>query len=143
MVRYVGAIAVMLALLVPAASAPETPPLAVVVHRARHAELSVADLAQVYLRRKRFWDDGTPIVPLNLPAGTPLRVAFSRLVLQRSDADLADYWNRQYFYGILPPATLASTAAVVRYVAAEPNAIGYVPLSEVDDSVTVLLRVAP
>src|SRR6266436_106290 len=133
-------VALVLALVAPAASAPEPPPLAVVVHHTRRAELSLPDLSQVYLRRKRFWDDGTPIVPLNLPAGTPLRVAFSRAVLRRTEADLADYWNHQYFYGILPPATLASTAAVLRYVAADPNAVGYVPLPEVDDSVTVVLR---
>ena len=143
MARRVLGAALVLVLLAPAASAPESPPLAVVVHRARHDELSLADLAQVYLRRKRFWDDGTPIVPLNLPAGTPLRVAFSRAVLQRSETDLADYWNREYFYGVLPPATLASTAAVLRYVAADPNAVGYVPLPEVDDSVTVVLRLPP
>jgi len=143
MARRVLAAALVLVLLAPAASAPESPPLAVVVHRTRHDELSLADLAQVYLRRKRFWDDGTPIVPLNLPAGTPLRVAFSRAVLQRSETDLADYWNRQYFYGVLPPATLASTAAVLRYVAADPNAVGYVPLPEVDDSVTVVLHLPP
>ncbi len=132
MARRVLAAALVLVLLAPAASAPESPPLAVVVHRTRHDELSLADLAQVYLRRKRFWDDGTP-----------LRVAFSRAVLQRSETDLADYWNRQYFYGVLPPATLASTAAVLRYVAADPNAVGYVPLSEVDDSVTVVLHLPP
>jgi len=143
MTRRVLGAALVLVLLAPAASAPESPPLAVVVHRTRHDELSLADLAQVYLRRKRFWDDGTPIVPLNLPAGTPLRVAFSRAVLQRSETDLADYWNRQYFYGVLPPATLASTAAVLRYVAADPNAVGYVPLPEVDDSVTVVLHLPP
>src|SRR5712691_9518543 len=114
--RHVLGAALVLLLLAPTASAPESPPLAVVVHRARHADLSLPDLAQVYLRRKRFWDDGTPIVPLNLPAGTPLRVAFSRTVLRRSEADLADYWNRQYFDGVLPPATLASTVAVLRYV---------------------------
>jgi hypothetical protein len=138
--QLLGAVLV-LVLLAPTAGAPESPPLAIVVHRARHADLSLSELAQVYFRRKRFWDDGTPIVPLNLPAGTPLRVAFSHAVLRRSEDDLADYWNRQYFYGVLPPATLASTAAVLRYVAADPNAIGYVPLSEVDDSVTVVLHV--
>src|SRR6266436_1240611 len=143
MLRYVLAVALVLLLLAPAVSAPEPSPLVVVVHRSRHDDISLPDLAQVYLRRKRFWDDGTPIVPLNLPAGTPLRLAFSRAVLRRSEADLADYWNRQYFYGVLPPATLASTAAVLRYVAADPNAVGYVPLSEVDDSVTVVLHLPP
>ena len=98
------------------------------------------EVAQIYLRRKRFWDDGTPIVPLNLPSQAPLRTRFSRLVLQQTEPRLADYWNRLYFDGILPPATLASTEAIRRYVASDANAIGYVPVSEVDGSVRVILH---
>jgi hypothetical protein len=142
MPRRILAAALALALLAPVPAVPEPSPLAVIVHHERRAGVSLADLAQIYLRRKRFWDDGTPIVPLNLPGGTTLRRAFSRSVLRRGEDDLGDYWNRQYFYGILPPATLASTAAVLRYVASDPNAIGYVPLAEVDGSVTVALRLA-
>jgi hypothetical protein len=112
----------------------------VIVHPERHAELSLEEVAQIYLRRKRFWDDGAPIVPLNLPSQATLRVRFSRLVLNQTEARLADYWNRQYLYGILPPPTLASTEAVRRYVASDANAIGYVPVSEVDGSVHVALQ---
>jgi hypothetical protein len=61
-------------------------------------------------------------------------------VLRQTEPRLADYWNRQYFYGILPPATLASTEAVRRYVASDPNAIGYLPVSEVDGSIRVVLH---
>ena len=109
------------------------------MHPSRQADLSPEILTQIYLRRKRFWDDGAPIVPLNLEAGTELRAAFSRVVLRQSEARLADYWNRRYFYGVLPPATLASTKAMLRYVAADPNALGYVPAGEVDASVRVVL----
>ena len=114
--------------------------VAVIVHPERRGELSTDEVAQIYLRRKRFWDDGTPIVPLNLPSQAPLRTRFSRLVLQQAEPRLADYWNRLYFDGILPPATLASTEAIRRYVASDANAIGYVPVSEVDGSVRVILH---
>ena len=114
--------------------------IAVIVHPSRQVELSVDLLGQIYLKRKRFWDDGTAIVPLNLAAGTDLRRAFGERVLRQTEVRLAEYWNRQYFYGTLPPVTLASTQAVVRYVAGDPNAIGYVPLREVDGSVRVVLR---
>jgi hypothetical protein len=114
--------------------------VAVIVHPTRRAELSIDDVTQIYLRRKRFWDDGSAIVPLNLPLAVPLRAHFSRIVLHQAESRLADYWNRQYFYGVLPPATLASTEAVRRYVAADPNAIGYVSASEVDGSVRVVLH---
>jgi ABC-type phosphate transport system substrate-binding protein len=125
-------------LLAPAA-AEERTRIAVVVHPSRTAELTPDALRQIYLRRKRFWDDGAPIVPLNLAAGMPLRDAFSRRVLGESEARVAEYWNRQYFYGILPPATLASTQAVLRYVASDPNAVGYVPADELDGSVRTVL----
>jgi ABC-type phosphate transport system substrate-binding protein len=113
--------------------------IAVVVHPSRQTVLSSEILTQIYLRRRRFWDDGAPIVPLNLAAGTPLRRTFSRLVLGQGEDRLAEYWNREYFHGVLPPATLASTRAIVRYVASDPNAIGYVPIDEVDASVRVVL----
>jgi hypothetical protein len=118
----------------------EESPIIMIVHPARQADVSVEELAQIYLRRKRFWDDGSPIQPLNLAAGSAVRERFSRLVLRQSEARLADHWNRQYFYGVLPPVTLASTEAIRRYVASDPNAIGYVPASEADDSVRVVLE---
>ncbi len=127
-------------LLLAAASAGERESVAVIVHPARHVELSVDDLAQIYLRRRRFWDDGAPVVPLNLSFANPLRERFSRRVLRQSDVRLAEYWNREYFYGTFPPATLASTEAMRRYVASDPNAIGYLPASQVDGSVRVLFH---
>ncbi len=130
----------LLLLLAPPSGHADEAPLVVIVHPERQVELSVADVAHIYLRRKRFWDNGTPVVPLNLPSGTPLRERFSRVVLRQSDSRLALYWNRQYIYGILPPATLASTEAVQRYVASDRNAIGYVPAAEVGGSVRVLFR---
>lgn len=121
-------------------AAGEQARLAVIIHPSRQAELSADLVSQIYLRRKRHWEDGTAIVPLNLSAGTPLRETFTRSVLGQSEARLAEYWNRQYFYGVLPPATLASAQAMVRYVASDPSAIGYVPETEIDDSVRVVMR---
>ncbi|MGH7860296.1 MAG: hypothetical protein ACREQY_23450 [Candidatus Binatia bacterium] len=133
-------LALVLALLTPENGGAADVPLAVIVHPDRRVGLSPEDVAQIYLRRKRFWDDGAPVVPLNLPSGTPLRERFSRLMLRQGDKSLAEYWNRQYFYGVLPPATLLSTEAVKRYVASDPNAIGYLPAAEVDPSVRLLFR---
>jgi hypothetical protein len=114
--------------------------IAVVVHPDRSAPLTVDALMQIYLRRRRFWDDGTAITPLNLAAGTALRDRFTRLVLKQTDARLAEYWNRQYFYGVLPPTALASTAAIRRYVASDRNAVGYLPVTEVDRTVRVVIE---
>jgi ABC-type phosphate transport system substrate-binding protein len=100
----------------------------------------VQDVHNIFLKKRRFWDDGQPIVPLNREAGSALREAFSRRVLGGASSAFVGYWNDQYFHGVFPPATLSSSDAVKRYVAADRNAIGYIWDSEVDDSVRVVLR---
>lgn len=117
--------------------------IAVVVHPSRKVALRVEDVARVLLRKQRFWEDGSPIVPLNREAGSDLREAFSRRIFGAASSALATYWNEQYFLGTFPPATLSSSQAVKRYVAAEPNAIGYIEASAVDQSVRVALELTP
>lgn len=114
-------------------------PLVVIVHPSRTDALGVPDLARIYLRTRRFWADGTPIVPLNREAGSTAREGFSRHVLGSDSAHWAGYWNDAYFNGSFPPPVLSSSAAVKRYVANEPEAIGYVDPAEVDDTVRVVL----
>ena len=124
------------------ACAEETaaPPIAVIVGRRSFVTaVSVDDLRELYLRRRRVWPNGERAIPINLPADQPLRDRFSRLVLGRATPELAPYWNARYFEGITPPTVLPSPAAVRVYVAAEPAAIGYVPASEVDDTCRTLL----
>jgi hypothetical protein len=128
-----------LALVAPAARA-SAEPIVVIAHPQREARLDLDALAQIYLRQRRHWPGGDPIVPVNHTAGSPVRAGFDRAVLQRTPEQLAVYWNRQYFLGVLPPGTLASDEAVKRFVAHERRAIGYVRASALDDSVRVVLR---
>jgi len=114
--------------------------LAVIVPPSRTAQLTVADVAQIYLRKRRYWATGEAIVPVNREADCAVRAHFTRAVFGGEGRWLATYWNRQYFRGVLPPATLASDAAVKRFVASVPNAIGYIDAYAVDGSVRVVLR---
>jgi len=129
-----------MALLMPVPAVPGEQALAIVVHRERTVELDIEDVARIYLRKRRFWGDGAPIVALNREPGTATRAAFSRRVLRADPAQLEEYWNQKYFEGIFPPTVLSSGAAVKRYVAADRDAIGYIEWSEVDDSVRVVLK---
>jgi len=114
--------------------------LAVIVHGARTDRPSATELAQIYLKQRRFWADGTRIVAVNRESGSETRAAFEAGVFGARVAQLPVYWNRQYFQGVLPPATLASDEAVKRFVASEREAIGYVHPAVVDDTVTVVLE---
>ena len=114
--------------------------LVVIVHPEREERLGVAEIAQIYLKKRRFWEGGERILPVNRSSGTPARRAFERVIFGEHARDRVVYWNRQYFDGILPPATLASDEAVKRFVASERLAIGYIDASLVDDSVRVVIR---
>jgi hypothetical protein len=120
---------------------PGADTIAVVVGRDSFiAEIDRDVLRELYMRRQRLWANGTAAMPVNLPADHALRERFSRLVLGRAVRDLVAYWNARYFEGIRPPIVLPSGSAVCAYVRVEPGAIGYVPVTDVDDGCRVLLR---
>lgn len=108
-------------------------PIAVIVPLEVAAEAFTAnDLALIYRRKKQFWSDRGRILPVNLPVGSSVRQRFSRVALGESPEELEDYWNEQYFQGVLPPHVLASEAAVLRFVAETKNSVGYLPYCGVD-----------
>lgn len=114
--------------------------LVVIVNAEREVRLSEVQVAQIYLKRRRFWADGQAIVPVNRESGSDARRAFVQRIFGSDSNKLEAYWNRQYFRGVLPPATLASEEAVRRFVARERRAIGYVSPEIVDESVSIVLR---
>jgi ABC-type phosphate transport system substrate-binding protein len=106
--------------------------------QAETTPLAPALVAGIFARKRQLWRDRSPIVPVNLPASHPLRRNFSRWVFDRTPEQMQDYWNDQYFHGVVPPPVLASEEAVLRFVASTPGAIGYVSLCLVDRRVEVL-----
>lgn len=116
--------------------------IAVIVARSAGAGVSDRrELAAIFKRKKRFWPDGTRVVPVNLPAGDPLRRAFSAAVLHNTPEELDDYWRDQYFHGELPPYVVASEEAMIRFIIATPGAIGYVSGCLVDKRVSEVMRI--
>jgi ABC-type phosphate transport system substrate-binding protein len=137
-VRALAAVAAALLLSLPACAAADD--LVVIVHPSRGVSLDAHALAQIYLKQRRHWRGGDAIVPVNREPGSAEREWFATAVLGRTPGQLVLYWNRQYFHGVQPPATLASDEAVRRFVASEPRAIGYVRASALDGSVRAVLR---
>ena len=117
--------------------------VAVIVARDAPAQtLDTGTLRDIYLKKIFLDAAGRKLVPVNLPADSPLREAFSQALFHTHSEELQDYWNQSYFHGITPPYVLASEDAVVRFVARTPGAIGYVAGCHVDGSVRVVVRLA-
>jgi ABC-type phosphate transport system substrate-binding protein len=112
-----------------------------IAHPTRATELSKGEVRAIYLKRRLFWEDGQAIVPINREAGSESRESFSESVFGQDSRRLAAYWNQRYFEaGVFPPATLASDEAVIRFVAGNENALGYVTVDDVGESVEVILK---
>ena len=111
-------------------------PLAVIVNKANGAsELSISRLAGVYRGDMEHWPNQGKIVALNRPILSEIRRQFYAWVLETQP-------TTKFFRPGSPvpfqTRQAKSDRAVRKMVARIPGAIGYVPLSAVDDSVKVL-----
>jgi hypothetical protein len=123
-----------------AGSAVAADPIAVIVAASEtKRSVSLEDLALIYRRKKLYWPDGSKIVPINLPANSTTRRAFSDAVFNEPVEASESYWNSMYFQGVSPPFVAASDEAVMRFVAQSGAAVGYVPLCSADKRVNIIL----
>ncbi len=83
-------------------------------------------IRRIFLERQRFWPDGTPARPVNLPATSSVRERFSLAVLGESVRELAPYWDERYFHGTRPPLSVGSEEALLLFVARTKGSVGYV-----------------
>lgn len=92
--------------------------------------LTAKDVSAYFLKIKTHWGSGAKIVPVDLAADAEARKKFSEDVHRRSVAAVNAYWQQQIFSGrSLPPLELKDDTAVIAFVKANPDAIGYVSSS--------------
>jgi len=73
------------------------------------------------------WTNGQPVVPVDQTEDTEVRKVFCKRVLGRDVPSVKGYWQQAIFAGKkFPPLEKANDAEVAAFVAANPNAIGYV-----------------
>lgn len=103
--------------------------------------LSKDDVAALYLGKTTSLPGGGTAKLYDVSEGNPLREQFYQKVAGKSASQVKSVWSRLVFSGrALPPKELANDAAVVKAVAADPTAVGYVDSSAVDGSVKVVLQ---
>ncbi|MBK7648508.1 MAG: hypothetical protein IPJ12_15505 [Betaproteobacteria bacterium] len=81
------------------------------------------------------------VVPINLPAGAPARDEFLQWVMEQNEEQYTGYWLvRRYVGKGSSPKELGSVDEVVKYIAATPGAVGYVPTSKVPPGTNVIFK---
>lgn len=103
------------------------------------AGLSKPQIADIFMGKANRFPDGNPAVPIDQAEGSPARDGFYLSVAGKSPAQVKAHWSKIIFTGRgQPPKELADGNAVKKYLAENPNAIGYLEQSQVDASVKVL-----
>lgn len=101
--------------------------------------LTRSELADIFLRSRVAWDDGTRIHPVDHPMRSALRSHFLRATYGKSGRFMTRYWHRRIFSGrALPPPELASEDDVIAYVRGIRGAIGYIGPGPVPAGVRVV-----
>jgi ABC-type phosphate transport system substrate-binding protein len=123
-----------------------TPIIAIVVtsnQKMDALKLEPNELSLIYWRKQLYWPNGQRIKPVNLSTEHELRLQFSQKILGSAPKSQIDYWNGQYFNGVLPPYSVNSEEAVLRYVSQTDGAIGYVNACAVDNRVKTVFWIMP
>lgn len=105
------------------------------------SSLTPLQIAKIFLGKlANFPGDGVA-VPLDQAEGSAIKNEFYARVAGKDSAQLNAYWAKIIFAGDgQPPTVLAGDAAVKRAIASNPQAIGYIDESAVDNTVRVLLK---
>ena len=103
----------------------------VVVHESNPVTAIRGDeLSKIFLKKITVWRTKRPVVVVDQPETTKIRAQFAKDVHHRGLDSIESYWQSQIFSGrAVPPQQRAGDSEVMSFVAANPDAIGYVSAS--------------
>lgn len=132
------ALALVLALVLGLPTTGRCEDVVVVVSRDNANAVDLAYVTRIYEGALRAWPDGSPVQPLDQPEASSGRAAFSSGVLRRSVANMRALWSQNIFTGKGLPPKIVTEDDLLRTIAGNRRAIGYIAPSLVDDSVRVI-----
>lgn len=113
----------------------------VVVNPGNTSSIGNKDIENLFLGKTKSFPDSSPASPVNQEDTSPIRTAFDTSILGKTGAQMKSYWAKLVFTGkAVPLKELPSDADVIKAVASDPAAIGYVDSKSVDGSVKVVTR---
>lgn len=111
----------------------------IIVNKANTNAVSTEFVAKAYRGEARSWPEGGNVATVALPDDNSTRIAFDKAVLGKAPAQSRALWAQLTFTGkAVPPKLVDSDAEVVKAVAENKNAIGYVSAHAAVDSVKVV-----
>lgn len=126
----------LLSLLSPCTHASFAQEIAIIGNADNNTQLTQAEAINIFMGRYRQFSNGTSAKPIDNEA---LKQEFYLALVNKSSAEINAYWARLIFSGrTQPPEKIEDSNKVMDSVVKESQAISYVPLSKVDNTVKVL-----
>jgi ABC-type phosphate transport system substrate-binding protein len=115
--------------------------VAVVSAKSSVTALNANQVADIFLGKTSRFPDGSQAVPIDQVEDSPARDKFYATYTGKSPAQVKAHWSKIIFTGRGQPPRQASNSIEARKLVAEnPNAIGYIDNSAVDNTVRVLAQ---
>ena len=106
------------------------------------ASMTPEQVAAVFMGKSNTLPSGSTAAPADLPDSSSAREQFYSKAAGKNSAQVKATWARLTFSGkATPPKELVSAAEVKKFVASNPEVIGYIEKSAVDGTVKVVLIV--
>ena len=113
--------------------------VAIIVHPSNNQTLTTGDIARIYLGKTRYFPDGSDVKPFDLKEGLPVRVAFLKAMVGKSESQMKTYWSRLIFSGNgIPPKVAADDDEVKKWVSENKEGLGFIDVISVDESIKVI-----
>lgn len=113
--------------------------IAVIVHPSNANSLETLDISRIFLGKAKSYPDGSQAVPVAQSDAASAADEFNTKVLTKSSSQLKAYWSKLVFTGKgTPPKEVDSDQEMLELIQANPNLIGYVQTSSVNDNVRVV-----
>ena len=104
------------------------------------ASMSSEQVSSIFLGKSNTLPSGAAAAPVDLPEGSAVHEQFYSKASGKTSAQVKATWARLTFSGkATPPKELGSSADVKKFVASNPDAIGYIEKSAVVGSVKAVL----
>ncbi len=143
MARFLRLFLLSVPLLVFLAMPPAARAAVVVVVGAKSSleRLSRDDAINIFMGRYRQLPNGQAAIPVDLPATEQAKAEFYRVLVGKDMDQIAAYWSRLVFTGrTAPPIQAASPEEMIRYLVANPGAVGYLDSNDLDRRVKAVLE---
>lgn len=116
-------------------------PLVIVVNRSNPVNgLSFSELRRIFLGERSHWTPDRRITLVMREPGEPERKAILRNVCGMNEDQLKNHFLRGLFTGeiLVSPKILSTPTGVRKFIFNVPGAIGYLRISDVDDTVKII-----